>query len=321
VKQAHEQLYRAISYFDKMEQYTKSSEMLYVIVSNFLEIKDTDGMLRVLQQMAGYLEKDMSKQSQYQYNVVKHHYLGLLLEQEKNDQKTVDYRLADSMLIYIRKNIDLVENYLAELSPFWMHAYAYFYLAKELDEYYPQQIDTIFFYLDKAVEMFEKESFVRRQEANSVMELKINLNTVRAKALSRKGKTQEAYKFMREALTMLDELSNYKNLSEQRYTAYQFMADYYEKTNKPAEALKYQKLLRESEAQRYENDKIQAINDMSAKYETEKKEIQIQTLIKEKKTAQRILLLTVSLSLALLAFSLLVIFSSHLKRKNVDQQL
>ena len=68
VKKAHEYLYQAIDCYDKMGAYVKSSEMLYVIVSNFFEIKDTDGMQRVLQQMEEYLEKEASKQSLYQYN-------------------------------------------------------------------------------------------------------------------------------------------------------------------------------------------------------------------------------------------------------------
>ena len=321
VKQAHEYLYQAIVYYDMMEQYVKSSEMLYVIVSNFFEIKDTDGMKRVLQQMNEYLKKDASKQSLYQYNVIKKSYFELLLEKEKADRETIDYRLVDSVMVDIRKNIDLVENYLAELSPFWMHGYAYYYLAKCLDDYYPEQTDTIFLYLDKALEMMHIESVSRTQETNAEMELKIFINTVRAKTLSREGKIQEAYKAMNEALLMLDELKNYQNLNELRYTAYQFMADYYENINRPAEALKFQKLLRESEAQRYESKKIQALNEMSIKYETEKKEIRIQTLIRENTTARRILWLTVGLSLALLTVSFLMILFGRLKRKNAEQQL
>ena len=321
VKRAHEYLYQAITHYDKIEQYVKSSEMLYVIVSNFFDMKDTDGMKRVLQQMKEYLEKDNSKQSQYQYNVIKKSYFELLLEKEKKEKAILDYRLVDSTMAGIKNNIYLVENYLNELSPYWMHGYAYYYLAKGFDDYYPEQTDSIFFYLDKALRMIEKESFSRMLEANSVMELKIYINTLRLNALAREGKTQEAYNAANEALKLLNELINYKNLDEPRYKTYQFMANYYEQANRPAEALKYQKLLRENEAQRYENEKVQAINDMSVKYETEKKETRIQTLTKEKKTANRILWLIIGLSLTLLATLFFIILSSRLKRKNVEQQL
>ena len=317
VKRAYEYLYQAITYYDKMEQYTQSSEILYYIVSAFFDIKDTDGIRRVLRQMEEYLEKDDSKQSQYQYNNTYIAYFELELEKED----TVDYRLVDSLIVSVRKNIDLVENFLEQLSPFWMHGYAYYSLAKELDTYYPEQTDSIFFYLDKAQELFEKESFSRAQEVNSVMEFKIINNIVRANALTREGKMQEAYKAMSEALLMLNELKNYKNLDLHRYRTYKFMADYYEKTSRPAEALIYYKLLQENEIQRYETEKMQILNAMSVKYETEKKEIQIQTLIKENEAARRIFRLIVGLSLALLATAVFVILFNRLRRKNVEQRL
>jgi len=224
-------------------------------------------------------------------------------------------------LMYIQKNIDLVENYYNELSPFWMHAYAYFYMARALDRYYPERLDDILSYLNKAVEMHEKQTFVRAQEANAVLELKINLNTVRANALSRQGKTKEAYLLMNEALTMLDELRHFKNLSEQRFLVYTFLADYYEKIGRFAHALEFQKRLRESEAERYESEKIRVINEMSVGFETERKAMQIQALLKQSQAARRILLLVIGLLLALIIASGLIIFSSHLKRKTVEQQL
>ena len=321
IKRAHEYLYQAIAYYDKMEQYTKSSEMLYVIASNFFDIKDTDGMQRVLRQMEEYLRRDASKQSLYQYNVLKKSCYEMLLEKEKKEQGTFDIQSIDSTLLYIKKNIDLVENHLDELDRNWMHGYAYYYLAKAFDDYYPEQTDSIFFYIDKALEMMEKESFSRLQEANSAMELKIFLNTIRTNALAREGKMQEAYKVTSESLSMLDELKNYQNLNELRYKVYLFMTGYYEKANRPAEALKFHKLLLESEERRYENEKVQAINDMSAKYENEKKEIQIQTLMRENKTALRILGLTLGLLLTLLTMFLLIVLWSRLKRKNTEQRL
>ncbi|MCL2028656.1 MAG: hypothetical protein FWG79_09280, partial [Bacteroidales bacterium] len=323
VKRAHENLYQAIIHYDKRGLYTNCSEMLYVIVSNFFEIKDTDGMGKVLQQMKEYLEKDESKQSLYQYNVIKHSYFGLLLENAKKNEglQSVDYRLVDSVLVYVRENIYLVENYFEQLSSNWIQAYAYYFLAKTFDDYFPEQTDTIFLYLDKAFDLFEKVGRSRVQEPRALKEFQIYVLTVRANALSRKGNTQEAYRTMREALVLHNDLKDYQNLGEQRSKAYQFMADYYEKANRPADALRYQKLLRESEAERYESEKIRAINEMSVKFETEKKETRIQTLLRENQTARRILWLTLALSLTLLMTALLVILSSRLKRKNVEQRL
>jgi len=217
--------------------------------------------------------------------------------------------------------IYLVENFLDELSPYWMHGYAYYYLVKAFDDYFPEQTDSIFFYLDKAFEMSEKESFSRTIQTNALKEFYAYNNTFRALALARVGKMQEAYEVMSGAVVLLDELKSYGNLGIHRNRAYQFMADYYEKINRPAEALKYYKLLKENDEKRYENEKVQAINDMSVKYETEKKEIEIETLTKEKQAAQRILWLTAVLIAVLLIALLIFIRFYKLRKKNLEQSI
>ncbi len=321
IKEAHKYLYQAIEVYDKMKDYVKVSELLYVICSNFFEIKDTDGIQRILRQMEECLKKDNSKQSLYQYNVIKKTYFEMLLEKEKSNGEQIDCLLVDTVISAIRENIYLVENHHNELSPNWLHGWAYYYLSKALYEYYPEQTDGIFHYLDKASEVLEQDIFNRKLEANAEMELKIYIYQLHSQTLLRQGKTEEAYKYMNESLLLLDKLKGYQNLNEQRYIAHKFMSEYYENKNCPAEALKYYKLLHESEEQRYEHEKVQAINDMSAKYETEKKETQIRTLIKEKSTAQRILWLTVCLAGVLLIALLLFIRFYKLRKKSLEQSV
>jgi hypothetical protein len=323
IRLCHEYLYEAIGYYDKMEAYVKSSEMLYVIASTFFDTKDAEGMLWLLRQMEEYLGKDSSKQSLYQYNVIKHSYFWLLLEEQKKQvaNETVDYQWVDSAMIYIRRNVELADNHLHELNPNWMHGYAYYYVARELNAYYPDQTDTIFSYLEKALDMIEREPISRTNEPNAMKELKAYISQAYAKAFFRKGKIQESYEAMQEALVLLDELKDYKNLSVSRHEAYEFMVAFYERVNRPGEALKYQKLLQENETRRYENEKIQVTKDLSVKYETEKKEMRIQALTKEKEIAHRIFWLTIGLLLALLATFLFIILLNRLKRKNVEQQL
>jgi len=316
-KLAHKYLYQAIFHYDKLEQYTKVSEMLYAIVANFWDIKDLEGMRRVLRQMEEYLEKDASKQSLYQYNVIKLLYFEVLLEKAKAANQPTDYHLVDSMMLHIKSNIELVENHLGELDPNWVQGWTYYYMARALDGYYPDQNDTILSYLDKAIDMLEGHWISRVTEPSAAKELEAVVSVLRGKALYRKGQEQEAYRCMNEALACFDYVKDFRNVERLRSEAHQFMADYYEKINRPDEALKFQKRLRESEAKRYENEKVQAINDMAAKYETEKKELQISGLIKQR----RILWLLIGLTAAMLLVSILLVVLSRLKRKNVVQQL
>ena len=318
VARGQEYLYQAITYFDKMGKYVKSAEMLYTIADCFFNIKDTEGMSRVLRQMEDYFKKDNSKQSQHQYNVIKSRYFELILEKKKKETGKTDYGLVDSIMLYIRRNIDLVENHLDELTIYYLHGYDYYFMARALDNYYPEQSDSIFSYSFKAIEMLEQELRGWRDE-ECVTELLLFITIPLAKAFANAGMWQDAYQMMTEkTLPLLNELKGKRSIADARHAAYLFMAGYHEKFNNPAQALAFQKLLRESEAERYESEKIQAINDMSIKYETEKKELNIQTLAKEKKTDRRIF---VGLTIALSAISVLIFLSSRLKRKNIEQRL
>ncbi len=307
-------LYEAITYSDKQGMYTQSAATLYNIAGCFFDIKDTEGMARALAQMEDYFKKDNSKQSQHQYNVMKHRYFELLLEKEKKKTGKTNFSLVDSVMLYMKRNIYLTENHLNKLNPNFLHGWDYYYLARALDNYYPEQSDSIVVYTSKAIKMLDREKHNIKND-DAVKELLLIISIPLAKAFARKGNWLEAYKIMTEkTLPLLKELKGRRNIIDQRHAAYQFMADYHEKFGNTTEALAYHKLLHESEAERYENEKVQAINDMSVKYETEKKEIQIQILSKQRK-----LLLVLAISIFLIA--VLIVSFNRLKRKNIEQQL
>ena len=269
--------------------------------------------------MEAYFGRNRSKQALYQYYYIKHRYYEARLKKEKQEHQTIDPLLLDSALLFVQKNIYLVENHLEELDERWIYGYVYYNMAGVLDKFRPEQTDSILIYLDKADSIFKtQEDFVRTIQLCAAKEFLSSVGVVRARALSRQGQWTKAHKIMTEALNLMDELNMEREKITRQNDAYQFMVDYYEKFNQPVLALKYQKLLRESEAKLYEKYKIEALNEMSIKYETEKKEIQIQTLAREKKADRRkFAWLTITLS----AISVLIILLSRLKRKNIEQQL
>jgi hypothetical protein len=202
-----------------------------------------------------------------------------------------------------------------------MHAWDYYYVARVLDQYYPEQSDSILLYLAKAAGMIERERMtgVGRRDINQIKELQLIMAVPHAKAFANKGMWKEAYNIMtKEALPLLNDLTGKRNIFDQKHAIYQFLANYYEKFNNPKQALKYQKLLRDSDAERYEKEKVQAINDMSVKYETEKKELQLFALAEKIKTNRRTF---IGLTIGLFIIFALIIRSGRLKRKNVEQKL
>ena len=316
--QGSEHLYEAIRHYDNAGMFTQSTELLHIIATGFFDMRDIAGMERTLRQMEAYFDKDKSGQSLYQYNYIKLRYFECRLEKEQLDGQVMDRSLLDSVLLYARKNINLVENHLAELDPRWMHAYVYYNMANALDRFNPGDADTILAWLDKAYVMYELEEYPRTVQAGAAKEFLSSAGVVRARVLSRKGLWAEAHKVMTEAIALMDAIHVEREKIGKQIDAYQFMTNYYERAGQPAQQVKYLKLLRESEAKLYEKRKIEALNDNSIKYETEKKELQIEMLTEEKKAQRRIF---ISLTVGLLVISVLIIISGRLKRKNIGQRL
>jgi hypothetical protein len=361
VTRAHEYMYKAIEYYDRQENFTKSSEMLYVIGAQFFEIKDAEGLDRVLEQMREYLDKDDSKQSRYQYNVLKHNYFTLL--QERRDEASEAsasggvgavgasgganysgisggangavggvagrdgeyFALVDSAMVYIRANVELVERSVDELAGHWMHGYAYYYLAKELDRNYPERGAEIFDALDRAEQITQadmtREGSVVAGEANSHKEFYIMVGSIRLKALFRAGRVAQARRVLDGTMALLDGMENYENLNAIRSEVYRAAVDINEKSGDLGAALRFQKLLTDNEARAHEKEKVRAINDMSAKYDAERGKERIEMLTRENRDARLRLLLAFGLLSVLAVAVVLVVLWGRSRRHNIEQEL
>lgn len=325
VTKAHEYLYEAIGYFDRLERFDKSSEMLYTIACSFIQMKDTKGLMQVSEQMREYLGKDNSKQSFYQYNSIKHHYFGLLEEQSVRRDGSVDHALVDSAMVYIRANIALVENSLPELARNWIHGYAYYFLAKELDTYYPERNAEILDALEKARRTMERdlatEDSTIALESDLMKEFDIMLNSILVGTLFRTGRLPESEAVLDQTLALLDDLDDFQNLNTVRSIIYRFAVEYYRKTDDLAKALHFQSLLTANEERIHEWNKTVVINEMSAKYDAERNRTRIEMLTRENRTARQMLWLIAGLALAVIAAGGLIILWRHLHRKNIEYQL
>jgi hypothetical protein len=123
------------------------------------------------------------------------------------------------------------------------------------------------------------------------------------------------------ALERMSEYEDFEVLNAVRSNIYECAVEIHEKTGNHAEALRFQKLFTANEARNHEKNKITAINDMSAKYDTELKQTRIETLTRENRAARQILWLVVGLSAALVVAGLSVILLGRARRKNIEQRL
>jgi hypothetical protein len=305
---SHEYYYKAIALYESLRYYERVFLCLYNIAEKMSETRNTAAMRKVIEQMQYYMELpsvDVSVRSLYHFYAARGVYYGILFE---NYPEIIAYN--DSALMDNLNTIHLLENNEIKSSIIY---YAYYNTAVCYNKSYPDQYDSVYYFLDKALEYKTGYKYVDA-------ELEINVYIFYAKLHFAQKKYEQAEKDMLYALSLLEELNN--NNTAMEYTeAYKFLAMYYETVNRPDEALKYHKLLLENEAKRYDNDKIVTMDDMLVKYETEKKEEQIDRLAEQNQTAQKILILTISLIAVLLITLLLFIHFYRLRKKNLEQSI
>jgi hypothetical protein len=272
------------------------------------ETRDTAGFRKVVEQMQYYVDLpsfEVSDRALFHVYAARSVYYGILYEYHPENIAYNDSSLMDNI-----RGLKLLENSKIQSSIIYT---SYYNTAACYHKSHPESYDSIYYFLDKALEYKTGYKYVDA-------ELEINVYIFYAKLHIEQENYKQAEKELLYVLSLLEELDN-QNTAPEYTETYKWLAACYETMNRPAEALKYYKLLLDNEGKRYDNEKVMAMNDMLVKYETEKKQTQIQTLLKENQTARRIFWLTVCLLLALLAAAVFIILSNRLKRKNVEQKL
>ena len=307
---AHEYYYKAIAICESINHYGFIFHCLYNIAAKQSQSHNIPGLRKIIDQMQNYIEQPSfsgDPECLYTLYSVQNIYYDILLE---DSPEITAYK--DSTLKTSRKLINLIENNREEIKRYPL-GYVYYNMAVVYHDSYPDRYDSVYYFLSKALE------FVIANSTASV-ELEINCYILYAELHFEQKRYKEAERDIFYALSLLEEHNN--DYTDMEYTEiYKFLAKYYETLNRPAEALKYQKLLLENEKKRYDSERIAAMDDMLVKYETEKKQLQIETLKHENKTSRRIFLLTSSLLLALLIAAAFILFWRRLKLKNMEQEL
>ena len=311
---AHDYYYKAVSLYEKQKSYSKAIECLYHLAIAYLDIIDVNGLKRIIDEMERIISFDPEKDDmQYRLNAVKASYFSTIWD---NDPAPDD-ALKDSILLYMRKNINLIAYHREKLDPDLSPAWIYFSMATRFFAFYTDKNDSIIYYLNKAL---EEKAYI--PDKNIAIEVELSVSGQFAEMYLREKNYKLAEKELLYGLSILDSIGTERNTIVVDFSeTYYWLVELYEATGRPAEALKYQKLLQESEARRYKNEKISAINDVAAKYETEKQQVQIATLQKEKKNSQVVIALVVGLSFLLLASLLLLVRFFKVRKEKMEQTI
>jgi hypothetical protein len=308
----HNYYYRAIDIFRSEGDYINEVRSLYHLAITYLDLRDTDNLERIVGDMRRAAEKLPHPEILYKlYAVVVAHWSTLALE---TDYQNRAYN--DSTMVYMHKTIDLIECCRAELDPNLSPGWQYYNMATCYFNFYSDRNDSVIVYLDKA--LAEKELIT---DEGIATELEISVYGQLAEMHLRDREYRKAEEKLLYKLSLLEPMKGNNTVVVDFAEAYAMMVDLYEQTDRPAEALKYQKLLQEVEQLRYNEDKLVAINDMAAKYQHEKQQTEITALVKEKRNVQIISWLLGIVAL-LLAGGIYVIFRlNRMRHKNIKLEL
>jgi len=303
---AHEYIYKAIKLYESANRYDGIFSCLYLITENLLQVRDIAGLSKVIEQMQTYIEQNPSPFNYYNLYTVSAAYYCVLSEDypENNTYK-------EKELLMYRKAIDLIEK---EPEKYLAKGFDYFNMSVSYRKSYPAQYDSIYYFLNKALES-------KVNSAGFDTELEICVYTAFAELHFEQKRYKEAEKDIFYVLSLLEEVKDNNSVIVDFSEAYKFLVLFYETLNRPADALKYQKLLTENEKRRYENDKIVAMDDMLVKYEVEKKNEQLDRMAERAKATRNILILTFSLTTALFIVLLILIRLHRLRKKNLEQTI
>ena len=304
---SHEYIYKSIAFSEQIKDYVRIFFNLFNIAENLFIARNIEGISKVIEQMQEYMNKpdfDGNLNCSMVFYDIKAAYYNAL--SEINPEITA-YK--DSMLISLKNSAKVAEN-IQNLGEWIALGFLYYNLAFAYQQCYPQQYDTIYYYLDKALEQ-------KKGKIITDVELEICVYILYAELHFEQKRYKEAERDMLYALSLLEEVND-DNVSSEYFEVYKFLVMYYETMNRPDEALKYHKLLLENEKKRFDNEKIVAMNDMLVKYETEKKKEHIEWLTERNKTARKTLILSICLIAVLLIVLLTLIHLFKLRKKNFE---
>jgi len=309
---AHEYLYKAISLYESLNDYDGIFRCFLFIATDLGLTQNIPAMQKVIVQMQQYTERpgfELTPFNKYAFYSVKNIYYNHLSE---NNPENIAYK--DSELATIEKVVDLVKNNEIEFSNSFNNSligFQYYKLALAHSKSLPRQYDSIHYFLDQA--LLESKS----DKGTLNVELEICVYILRAKVRFEQKQYEQSKKDIYHALSLLEGLpinSAIDDFSE----VYSFLVKYYETMNRPTEALKYHKLLLETQWRLFNRDKMIAMTDMLVKHETEKKQEQIDRLAERHKNHRRILTLTICLIVALLVVVWVLIRLNKSRKKNFD---
>jgi len=308
---AHEYYYKSISLYESLKKYKIVSYCLSCIAHDLIQARNIEGLRKLLEQVKLNINKQTDSDNSNSwfdfYLIQGTYYLFLSLDYPE----ITAYK--DSAFVACSNAINLWENN-EKISQTDVGAYPYFNMALSYHALYPNLYDSIYYFLDKAHDFMINERVFDTGLEIDVYLLYANLHFEQKKYV-------QAEKDIFHVLSLLEAITDYNQFVSRYSNAYKFLVMFYETTNRPAEAIKYYKLLLENEQKRYNNEKIVAMDDMLVKYEVEKKNEQLDRMAERAQATRKTLLLSGVLIAVLMITLIILIRFYKLRKQRLEQSV
>ena len=260
--EAQQELIEAYTIFMRLQEWDWAAMCLYERSIDYLNIGDYDDMADLLRLLSGLLRYD-TPIIRYNYYSVASDYYMLLDSTEK--AISLAYKAIDAV-----EQIPHPEQY--QILPVWN----YYNLAFMLDaSRVPPPVDSIEYWLQKAEQAINPAGdWVDIEEAH------ISIMDMRAWLCYYRGEYPTAEQLMQHVLVKIDSVAQDtpNTIITERGEAYRFLAMIYEEQGRWQEALHYQQLLNDNNLLRYDAEKNATLQDIEARYETERRQLEMERL-------------------------------------------
>lgn len=310
---AHDLFFEAIPIYEQMGYYHPASNCLYQLAVTYCQLKDVVNLKKVIDNMARIAEKADEESRPgclYYLYTVKAVNFSFSFENDKKNRS-----LLDSMLLYSHKSIQLMEAYPDKMPSVVNPAWNYYNYAVNLHNLVPgASEDSIRYYTGKALNVKGMPPVIRQ-------EVEISVGILLGELEVDKKNYRQAIKELEAVYQKADSLKERNTLLVERIDCCDLLVKSYSGIGRYDKALEYQKQLTELSKTRYDEERTAQLDELSVKYEVEKKNMEIENLESKERFSKRIMqLLVVALLIALLAISAIVVVF-RLRRKNMEHRL
>lgn len=299
---AQEYAQQAYEMYLQLDEPAWASLCLYERCIAYNSIGDTVHMHALLKDLERLAQRDTSAVTQYNY-------YSILFAWEVAQQDAQAATQAGRQSIRYMEQIPDLRPY--NIMPEWN----YYNQALVYDLLYdPSERDSIVYYLDRA-----ELSASRLAHRIDYQEVMVSVNDLRAWLYYYDKEYARAEKQMMEVLALIDTIAQDSpgSIVTERGEAYAFLVELYEAQGRHKDALYYQQLLTQNNAERYNLERQRVLDDVQTKYEVAKKEV----LLERQKRINQVMVNGLAISVLAIISICTILMAVWNRKKRTEEEL